>query len=348
MREYNDALDALCFTEEEQAMLTKKLEQAAQSAQRPRKRRHPRRVVCIAAAAAMLTASLTPALAANVPAVYETIYAFSPAIAQRLKPVNQSCEVDGVRMEVVSAAIQDNVAEIYLTIQDVRGGRFGAEAPDLDDSWTLRCPIGQSYHCELVQYDPQSLTATYYLSITNREGESFPSQLYTFSLSRLRLEQQNSWVPLDVDLSNIPLDPPLERHTVFAIGASNGFPSVYDRTDRSCTFIQPQQPLWQSKDGLFSLSAGYYDGQLHLQYTTKGWSEDNSCGLLLTGPDGITVRSDYSAVYVDDETDTEYREYVYTMPYGDWMDCTITGSLITGVRILKGNWEVSFQLNNDG
>ena len=25
MREYNDALDALCFTEEEQAMLTKKL-----------------------------------------------------------------------------------------------------------------------------------------------------------------------------------------------------------------------------------------------------------------------------------------------------------------------------------
>lgn len=33
MRQYNDALDALCFTEEEQNMLTKKLEQAAQSAQ---------------------------------------------------------------------------------------------------------------------------------------------------------------------------------------------------------------------------------------------------------------------------------------------------------------------------
>ena len=42
MRQYNDALDALRFTEEEQAMLTKKLEQAAQAAQRPRKRRHPR------------------------------------------------------------------------------------------------------------------------------------------------------------------------------------------------------------------------------------------------------------------------------------------------------------------
>ena len=111
--------------------------------------------------------------------------------------------------------------------------------------------------------------------------------------------------------------------------------------------MQPQQPLWQSNDGLFSLSAGYYDGQLHLQYATKGWSEDNSCGLLLTGPDGITVKTDYSAVYVDDETDTEYREYVYTMPYGDWMDCTITGSLITGVRTLEGDWEVSFQLNEE-
>ena len=62
MREYNEALDALCFTEEEQAMLTKKLEQAAQSAQRPRKRRHPRRVVCIAAAVAILCSTTAFAL----------------------------------------------------------------------------------------------------------------------------------------------------------------------------------------------------------------------------------------------------------------------------------------------
>ena len=65
MRQYNDALDALRFTEEEQNMLTKKLEQAAQSAQKPRKRRHPRRVVCIAAAVAVLCSTTAFALKNN-------------------------------------------------------------------------------------------------------------------------------------------------------------------------------------------------------------------------------------------------------------------------------------------
>ena len=65
MRQYNDALDALRFSEEEQAMLTKKLERAAQAAQRPRKRRHPRRVVCIAAAVAILCSTTAFALKNN-------------------------------------------------------------------------------------------------------------------------------------------------------------------------------------------------------------------------------------------------------------------------------------------
>ena len=54
MRRYKEALDALRFTEEEQAMLTKKLEQAAEAAKPPRKRRHPRRVICTALIAAIL------------------------------------------------------------------------------------------------------------------------------------------------------------------------------------------------------------------------------------------------------------------------------------------------------
>lgn len=52
MRQYKDALDALRFTEEEQDMLIQRLKQAAQTAQKPKKRRHPRKVICIAAVAA--------------------------------------------------------------------------------------------------------------------------------------------------------------------------------------------------------------------------------------------------------------------------------------------------------
>lgn len=56
MRQYNDALDALRFTEEEQTMLIQNLTQAAKHAEKPRKRRHPRKVICIAAVAACVLA----------------------------------------------------------------------------------------------------------------------------------------------------------------------------------------------------------------------------------------------------------------------------------------------------
>ncbi|WP_346705142.1 DUF4179 domain-containing protein [uncultured Agathobaculum sp.] len=56
MRQYKDALDALRFTEEEQAMLIQKLTQAAQTTPKQKKRRHPRKVFCVAAAAACVLA----------------------------------------------------------------------------------------------------------------------------------------------------------------------------------------------------------------------------------------------------------------------------------------------------
>lgn len=56
MRRYNEALDALHFTEEEQDMLIQRLKQAAETAPVPHKRRHPRKVVLIAAIAACMLA----------------------------------------------------------------------------------------------------------------------------------------------------------------------------------------------------------------------------------------------------------------------------------------------------
>ena len=56
MRQYKDALDALRFTEEEQDMLIQRLNQAAQTAQKPKKRRYPRRAILIAAVAACVLA----------------------------------------------------------------------------------------------------------------------------------------------------------------------------------------------------------------------------------------------------------------------------------------------------
>ena len=118
MRQYNDALDALRFSEEEQAMLTKKLERAAQAAQRPRKRRHPRRVMCIAAAVAILCSTTAFALKNNwIHLLYPST---DPTLVEPMvQPVENSIHKDGMTF-TVEAMMGDryNVLLVYTLCRD--------------------------------------------------------------------------------------------------------------------------------------------------------------------------------------------------------------------------------------
>ena len=51
-----------------------------------------------------------PAMAAFSPSFYELLYAVTPATAQFFKPVQRSCEDNGIRMEVTAAYIHENTA----------------------------------------------------------------------------------------------------------------------------------------------------------------------------------------------------------------------------------------------
>lgn len=65
-----------------------------------------------------------PAMAASIPAFYDMLYAISPTAAQFFKPVQLSCEENGIRMEVVAAYIREDTAEIYISMQDLEETRF--------------------------------------------------------------------------------------------------------------------------------------------------------------------------------------------------------------------------------
>ncbi|HAQ40875.1 MAG TPA: hypothetical protein DCM73_08630, partial [Clostridiales bacterium] len=62
---------------------------------------------------------LVPTLAATVEPIYQLMYMVSPSIAQFFIPVQRSDEDNGIKMEVVSAYIRDNAADIYITMQDL-------------------------------------------------------------------------------------------------------------------------------------------------------------------------------------------------------------------------------------
>lgn len=76
MRPYDDALSALRFTEEEQTMLIKRLTQAVHAAEKPARRRHPRRVLCIALAATCAL-TITAAAASSLAPILQGYFQYS-------------------------------------------------------------------------------------------------------------------------------------------------------------------------------------------------------------------------------------------------------------------------------
>ncbi len=150
-------------------------------------KKHRRPLPALGAAAAvvvclMLTASV---LAANVPEFYSALYAVSPRAAQFFIPVRQACEDNGIRMEVLSAYIHHDTAEIYISMQDTEGlGRID-ETTDLYDSYSIHRPFSSAATCSLASYDPDIKRQRFFsplpnlAAITSKETKSpFPFPVF--------------------------------------------------------------------------------------------------------------------------------------------------------------------------
>lgn len=323
----------------------------ARAGQRPKRRL--RRAAAIAAAAALLLGCITPALAANVPAIYQALYDISPAIAQALMPVNASCENNEVKMEVVSAAIDGDTAGVYLTLTDTSGDLFGELAPAFSEGWTLNSPSSDlGYMHTLLSYDAATHTATFYLELNNLDGQTFSDGKYTFTLPALLIGRDSQGdVSIPVDLSTVPLDPPTAQQTCYSVAASgDGTPEAQQAIwGGMYDFLQPQDTLWQSEDGVFALAAaGYRDGRLHLLLSTLDRKRcENQASLFLSDAVGAPVEADFVATYFrPDGTDCAFEEWVFPITYDQLSQSALTGWLRTAEKQIDGNWQVTFRLEN--
>ncbi len=342
-RQYQNMNEQIAPSEE---LIADTLSRMAQK-QKPRKGRvHLRRIVAVAAAAAVAAACITPALAINDPTVYGLLHTISPAAAQFFMPINETAEDDGIKMEVVSTSMQGNTAEVLLTIQDTEGTLFSDSAPDLYDTYSLIAPTrhDQTGTCDRVDYDPATRTASYRLRITNADDAAFTSGKYTFSVRELLTgKQKQENVPVTPDLSAVVVDPPT---THYDLNGASYFEDLDFDFEHGYDFLDPQGTLWQSEDGIFSLvAAGYYDNQLHLQYSIKNsLSLKNHAWFPLFDADGTPYGPEYSVSRLDYERDISFEEYVYNMPFERVADCTLTGMMYSNESKLARDLQVTFRI----
>ncbi len=145
---------------------------------------------------------------------YDVLYFVFPSVAQRLKPINLSCEDNGIKMEVVSADVKEKEAYIYVSLQDLIGGRID-ETVDLYDSYHLRLmfPFSQHGSCNKIGYDKETKTATFLIHIVSDE-ENLSGKKFTFSMNCFisqRVEQEG-FID-EINLSEAELKPEIEAET---------------------------------------------------------------------------------------------------------------------------------------
>jgi hypothetical protein len=115
-------------------------------------------------------------LAATVPSFNKIVSKICPEIAPILQPIEMVSEDNGIKMEVVAAYNDDEMAVIYLTMQDLTGDRID-ESLDL---YNYTLSEGALFNSQIIGYDEETKTAT--LRIQANGGEKMNGKKLSFAV----------------------------------------------------------------------------------------------------------------------------------------------------------------------
>ena len=308
----------------------------------PRKTRRLRRVLVIAAAAALCIALALPVLAVS-DGTYELFYAAAPALAQRFKPVRLSCEDNGVVMEVVAASVQGNTAEAYIALRDLTGDRVD-ETIDLFDSWRFHTPFDSMGTCHLESYDETTRTALFYVLLQTADGGEIRPEdgKITFSVKEFLSHKQTlEGVELPGVLERCAEEPEIAAQRLRGAGGPGCDPSE----SASRCLVPLAEPLCVPADGAAVTGAGYVDGLLHIQVRYEDiLHTDNHGYLYLRDAEGHTADCLFSLSFFADDGVSSYEDYVFDVTVDSLDGLTLYGNFRTCSCLTEGNWQVTFPL----
>lgn len=294
------------------------------------------------AAAALLCFTLSiSVLAATVDPVYQILFNIYPTAAQALKPVNLSCEDQGIRMEVLSAAIYENEAVICLSLQDLTDDRIDATT-DLFDSYRINRPFASVASCSFVSFDEATRTATFLIHISQWNNKRIDGDKITFSLTEF-ISQKNTF---DEKLSGLDLSKVTtaeETQKPESIRGGGGMDLVNYETD---CLVPIAGGILSPVDGVTITNIGFINNKLHIQiYFEDILSYDNHGYIELRNKAGNKAEH-YSISFWDDEKVGSYDEIIYDFSPEDLENYQAYGYFVTCKNRTKGNWQVTFPLVN--
>lgn len=307
-----------------------------------------RPVVALVALCICLTMAM-PVLAATVEPIYQLMYMVSPSVAQFFMPVQKSSESNGIKLEVVSSYIHDNIAEIYVTMQDLTGDRIDGTT-DLFDSYSINRPFDSSAHCQLIGYEQNTKTATFLITIDEWGSQNIAGDKITFSVREF-LSHKNKYDGLEIPVELSSILTAERTQTVSSNGGGGKDYQSYLDFERNPIALIPSDPMEAFPvDGIDLTGIAYIGGKLHIQTAVKEpLDNDNHGSFYLKDATGTDISCNYSFSFSNQYEQPgriDYHEYVFDIPQEYVSKYLLYGDFVTSGMKTKGDWRVTFPLES--
>lgn len=306
-----------------------------------------KRIVAVAACLCLCaTASLPVMAASGNDKAYDMLYKVSPVIAQKLKPVNETCESKGIRMEVESAYIEGPEAEILVSFTDVERNRID-ETLDMFDSYRINNPHDSVKGCTFHSYDNETGKATFLISIENDNGKNIEGEKVTFSVSRLLIGKNEKKCELTmIDMTSLEEVTELYNPEKYGSACSAKWEN-WDSEDQ-LVLIPNQDASVEICEGVTFTGAGIIDGDLHIQIKYDDvYHTDNHGFISLKDSEGNVVECERSVAFKDTQDINGYEEYLFDIPAEKLNDYIVYGEFVSSGGLIEGDWEITFPVNPD-
>lgn len=298
-----------------------------------------KRAVAAAAAVCCILVAV-PALTAAVEPVYELMYGISPSVAQFFKPVKRSDTDNGIRLEVVSAHIHGDTAEIYITLKDLSGERIDGTT-DLYDSYTIRRAFDSSAYCRRLWYDSETRAVGFLITITTADGSDITDNKVTFTVDTLLSHKsEHKQMEIAIDLSEIKA---AERTQSVHVTGGGG----QEYNPNSFAALVPIAPAALPVEGVELTGITFSEGRLHIQTrVTDKLERDNHGYLYLISADGTRIDFDASYHFALESTGTrvDYIEYVFAVSQEELAEYRLFGDFWITDMVTHGSWSVTFSI----
>lgn len=297
---------------------------------------------CIAIVMVMSISTLSIATVAGNITAYNILHSIYPDVAEKLIPVNISCEDNGILMNVEAVNIDGPKADIYISMQDMMGNRID-DSTDLFDSEVIHTSFDTMGTSERVDYDSDNKKVTFLIKLEHMKGEPIEGNELTFSVSRFLSGKEKTVTELSgFNLADIPVPQNVQKADKLNIRGCSG-EDINGGTD----FLIPDPAYSYSPvDGVKVNAYGFLNGKLHVQVHYDNILDyDNHGFIYVKDVEGNVIECSSNYAFWDDDRNGSSEEYIFDISEGtDLGGYSLWGEFVTCDTLTEGDWEVSFPI----